>query len=266
MDRLSYYDGIVLGQTFYRESPVRVFHPLTRFFITIGGISATILANGWGGFAPVAFVAFAYALASRVPLRVYVRSLSGPLLGLTITAVVLSVLQGVAGVESGQDHGIFLAARIILRGLVSFLFLSVFSVTTSALEFGWALELLFRRVGFLRHVLHRFVVVLSLCVAQLPILANSLSRILLMRRLRGASFDTADTEDMVITFIRVAVKRADLLATAMESRGFSVSTTRTNWKERRLRLFDVLIWVVIVLLFVVAVSAWFGYLAPPKDP
>ena len=149
------------------------------------------------------------------------------------TKVLLSI--GVLKITfEGVMQSIIIAIRLSLIVIIG----SILTLTTTPIALTDGLESLFGFLKKLKVPVHEMAMMMSIALRFIPTLMEETDRIIKAQASRGADFDTGNLLERAKSFIPVliplfvsAFKRAEDLATAMESRCYRGGVGRTRMKQ-----------------------------------
>lgn len=251
--------SIPFGQYVPVDSPVHRLEARAK----MGLVAAfTALLFSTASFIGLAFAAIFVAVGiglARVPLRLALRGLKAISFLLIFTlaahalrwnpATVTLLRIGPLGVDGpGLGTGTFFALRVILLVAGT----SLLTLTTSPVELTDGLERLMRPLGRLGVPVGELAMMLTIALRFIPTTAEEAEKIVMAQKARGARFDTGGPLKRARAYVPVLVplfvglfRRADELATAMESRCYHGGPTRTRLRISALTASD---WVVLVIV------------------
>ncbi len=223
--------GMVLGQYIPADSLLHRLDPRCKIFLAIAAMAAIFMCEGF--FSLIAWCALLpfVVFLSKVPLSAVLRS-AKPVLVLIIFTSFLHLFwtQGTnvifrLGPFTATMEGLIMALRIGLRLYLLVLYAGLLTLTTSPSELSDGLEAImkpFQRIGF---PAHEIAMMMTIALRFIPTLFEETERILNAQVSRGASFDTGGLVARAKAYMPVLIplfvlvfKRADTLASAMESR------------------------------------------------
>ncbi len=241
---------ITLGQYFPGETLVHRLDPRTKLVMTVLYIVVLFLAKG-----PVSYLAVFLFLAaciaiSRIRLKTILSGLK-PILILILITAVLNLLY-----NRGETvllrfwrititlEGVFTALTMALRIVMLIAGTLLLTYTTSPLQLTDGLEKLLNPLKKLRLPVHELSMMMSIALRFIPTLIEETDKIMNAQKARGAEFDTGNLIQkakamlpLLVPLFISAFRRADELATAMESRCYHGGEGRTKLKvltmERR---------------------------------
>lgn len=237
---------ITIGQFFPGDSIIHRLDP--RFKIVITLIYIIMLFSG-GGFVCLAIGAvytFTAMILSRIPLKMFLKSIK-PILPFLLITAVLNLLLVTSGdvlwkwkfikiTTEGVNISIFMVVRIVLLIMGS----SLLTYTTSPITLTDAIERLLSPLKKLKFPVHELAMMMSIALRFIPTLIEETDKIISAQKARGAEIDTGSfgkrTRNMISILVPLfisAFRRADELATAMECRCYHGGDGRTRLRQLR---------------------------------
>ena len=237
---------ITIGQFFPGDSIIHRLDP--RFKIVITLIYIIMLFSG-GGFVCLAIGAvytFTAMILSRIPLKMFLKSIK-PILPFLLITAVLNLLLVTSGdvlwkwkfikiTTEGVNISIFMVVRIVLLIMGS----SLLTYTTSPITITDAIERLLSPLKKLKFPVHELAMMMSIALRFIPTLIEETDKIISAQKARGAEIDTGSFGKRARNMISILVplfisafRRADELATAMECRCYHGGDGRTRLRQLR---------------------------------
>lgn len=234
---------ITLGQYFPKRSPMHRTDPRLKICLVIFAIVLLFLAGNFAALAmSLVYIGLGMAL-SRIPVKLYLRSLK-PILFLVVFTGVLNIFYGTGeplwqwGIFKITTNGIlnciFVSVRIIALILAS----SVLTFTTSPTQLTDAIERLLKPLAKLRVPVHEFAMMMTIALRFVPLLLEETDKIMAAQKARGADMESGGITQRIRALVPVliplfvsAFRRAFDLATAMESRCYHGGAGRTKMKQ-----------------------------------
>ncbi|MGB4593809.1 MAG: energy-coupling factor transporter transmembrane component T [Coriobacteriia bacterium] len=233
---------VAFGQYVPVESPIHALDAKTKMGLVAAFTAALFVVEGFAGlFAVGALVAVAVAV-SRVPWRIAFRGVKAVALILVITLVVHALRWNPATVSlvrlgplavdaEGLRTGVFFGIRIVVLVVGT----SLLTLTTSPVALTDGLERVMRPLERLRFPAGEVAMMLTIALRFIPTTAQEAEKIIVAQTARGARFDEGGPIRRAQAFAPVLVplfvslfRRADDLATAMESRCYRGGVGRTR--------------------------------------
>ena len=264
---------ITIGQFFPGDSIIHRLDP--RFKIVITLIYIIMLFSG-GGFVCLAIGAvytFTAMILSRIPLKMFLKSIK-PILPFLLITAVLNLLLVTSGdvlwkwkfikiTTEGVNISIFMVVRIVLLIMGS----SLLTYTTSPITLTDAIERLLSPLKKLKFPVHELAMMMSIALRFIPTLIEETDKIISAQKARGAEIDTGSFGKRARNMISILVplfisafRRADELATAMECRCYHGGDGRTRLRQLRSAPRDYAALAVTLIFYVAVIAA--GKLLP----
>ena len=257
---------ITLGQYFPAKSVLHRADPRMKICLTIFVIVLIFTSQNFSSLGLVVAGVAAAMVLSKIPIRLYLKSLKAILI-LVIFTSVLNIFYGTG--EPLWQWGIF---RVTLNGILNSIFVSVrivililttsiLTFTTSPTQLTDAIERLLRPLAKLHVPVHEFAMMMTIALRFVPTLLEETDKIMSAQKARGADMESGGLMQRIKALVPVliplfvsAFRRAYDLATAMESRCYHGGEGRTKMKILKLGQTDWLILGTVLLFFA-------GYLA-----
>ena len=246
---------ITLGQYFPAKSPMHRTDPRMKICLTVFAIVLIFVARNFLSLAvSVLFIGVGMA-CSKIPLKLYLKSLK-PILFIIVFTAVLNIFYGSGDplvqlgwlkiTLSGILNSVFVSIRIVTLILAS----SVLTFTTSPTQLTDAIERLLRPLAKLHVPVHEFAMMMTIALRFVPTLLEETDKIMSAQKARGADMESGGIVQRIKALVPVliplfvsAFRRAYDLATAMESRCYHGGEVRTKMKILKFGHTD---WVVLV--------------------
>jgi len=258
---------ITIGQMYPGNSVIHRLDPRFKIVFTVMFVVMLFLANSVGGIAlNVAFVLICY-LTAQIPIKMLWKTLR-PVIPIIVFMMVFNVF-----FYSGET--VLFSAwifKITLEGIVTAVFMifrisliiagtSLLTYTTSSIELTDAIESLFSPLKVFKFPVHELAMMMTIALRFIPTLIEETQKIMSAQKARGADFESGNLiarakalMPILIPLFISAIKRANELAVAMESRCYHNGIGRTRLKKLKSSRRDgVALFVMIVLLGVVIV-------------
>lgn len=234
---------VTLGQYFPGQTPVHRLDPRTKILLVIVYIVALFLAKWFVSYLVMAgFLVLVIAL-SRIRMKVVLKNLR-PLLFIMVLTALLNLFYGQGEplvqvwifkiTTEGIENAVFMVLRIAL--LVAGTFMLTYTTSPIALTDG--LESLLSPLKRLHAPVHELSMMMSIALRFIPTLIEETDKIMSAQKARGADFESGNLISRAKAMIPILVplfisafRRADELATAMESRCYHGGDGRTKLSE-----------------------------------
>ncbi|MBQ3265573.1 MAG: energy-coupling factor transporter transmembrane protein EcfT [Ruminococcus sp.] len=253
---------ITLGQYFPADSVIHRLDPRVKILSLIAYIALIFCTFNYAALAFTAAAVLVIVLMSKVPLKMYIKSLKVIIIIVIITSV-LNLFYGtgepifqwwiIKVTPAGIRNAIFVCVRIVCLILLS----SVLTFTTSPTDLTDALERLMKPLKVFHIKVHEIAMMMTIALRFVPTLLEETDKIMSAQKARGADMESGNLITRIRALVPVLVplfvsafRRAYELATAMECRCYRGGEGRTRMKQLHLAKRD---W--LSLLFSAAVIA-----------
>ena len=237
---------ITIGQYFPGNSIIHKLDPRFKIIITLLYIIMLFSGGNYVCLIVGAVFTFGAVILSRIPVKMFWKSVKPLLPFLLITAVLNLLLMNTGDViwkwkflkitESGLNTSLFMVIRIVLLIMGS----SLLTYTTSPITLTDAIERLLSPLRKVKFPVHELAMMMSIALRFIPTLIEETDKIMSAQKARGAEIDTGSFTTRAKNLISILVplfisafRRADELATAMECRCYHGGDGRTRLRQLR---------------------------------
>lgn len=256
---------ITIGQYFAGNSFIHRLEPRTKLICTVLFIVMLFLDTRF--FALIigaAYVAIALYM-SKLNFKLIMKSVK-PLIPILIITAIFNVIF----IHSGEvlfkwyfikitDRGISNSLFMIFRIIILIIGCSLLTYTTTPIQLTDAIERLLSPLKKFKFPVAELAMMMTIALRFIPTLVEETQKIVSAQKARGAYFESGNFMEKAKSFIPVLVplfvsafRRAEELATAMESRCYIGGEGRTKMKQTVMTASDVLT-IVFTLLFILLV-------------
>lgn len=244
-------NNITIGQYYHKKSIIHSLDARIKLILMIGFTVVSFLASSAPAALLAAFFTLLFMVFSRVPLRLYFRTLKAIWFLVLFTAVFqclyfpgreLVSFWGLTVTLEGVRQSLLIASRLMCLILVS----SVLSFTTSPTSLTSAMESLMSPLKIFRFPVHSLAMMMSLALRFVPTLLEEANKIMAAQKARGADLESGGVIKRIRAVIPILVplfvsafRRAFDLALAMECRCYTDGAGRTRLNPMRMRIRDV---------------------------
>lgn len=263
---------VAFGQYFPSNGILHKLDPRAKIIFMIVMIVLTFCTQNYCSLILLFAFVFVVVLLSKVPLRLYFKSLKMIIFIILLTSM-LNLFYGTGETLwewgfikitlSGINNAVFIAARIICLILIS----SALTFTTSPTDLTDAIERLLKPLTIFKVKVHEIAMMMTIALRFVPLLLEETDKIMAAQKARGADMESGNIIKRIKALIPVliplfvsAFRRAYDLALAMECRCYHGGDGRTRMKVLRLNKKDYISFSIIILLVVGVILC--NYLLP----
>lgn len=237
---------ITLGQYFPADSVIHRLDPRVKILSLIAYIVLVFCTFNFASLAFIAAIVLLIVLLSKVPLKMYLKSLKVIIVIVIITSL-LNLFYGtgepifqwgfIKVTWGGIQNAIFVCVRIICLILSS----SILTFTTSPTDLTDALERLMKPLTVFHVKVHEIAMMMTIALRFVPTLLEETDKIMAAQKARGADMESGSLINRIKALVPVLVplfvsafRRAYELAVAMECRCYQGGEGRTRMKQLHL--------------------------------
>ena len=252
-------NGIAIGQFFPADTRIHRLDPRTKLLCVIFYIVALFCAKSAVSYGIVLLLLALAVVLSCVRISVLLRSIRPILIVILFTAFlnlfytsgdVVAKFWIFTITRQGVIHAVSMALRITMLVLGTFLL----TYTTSPMDITDALEILLRPLRKIGVPVHELSMMMCIALRFIPTLMNETAKLINAQKARGADFESGNifrrAKAMVPILVPLfisAFRRADDLATAMESRCYNGGDGRTKMKQFAFGIADYIAFAVCII-------------------
>lgn len=256
---------ITIGQHFPGDSFVHRLDPRVKILLTLLYIINLFIIKNFYGYAVIIGFTFIVIFISKVPLKFIIKGLK-PILWIILFTAVLNLFLTpgniiyTLGPLKITSEGIYRAVFMVLRLTFLIIGTSILTLTTSPIVLTDGIEKLlspFKRIGL---PAHEIAMMMTIALRFIPTLIEETDKIMKAQMARGADFYTGSILKRAKSLIPILVplfvssfRRAEDLATAMESRCYRGGEGRTRLKKLYISKNDILASFLMIVLFVASI-------------
>ena len=236
--------SLSIGQYIPRISIIHKLNPASKMIIFALFVVCTVLADRPLLYAFGFIFLFFVIVLSEVSFKMIFKSLKTITGVLVVTSLInLFLVQGndddllvKLGFIKIYSDGIEVAVQLLIRLVLMLTMSFLLTVTTSPTELTAGIRLLMRPLGKVRAENMTMMIIIGLSF--IPVLREELRKITNAQKARGADIDSGgiikrvkSLAPLVVPLFLNSLKRAEELASAMESRGYTGDSCRTQLAE-----------------------------------
>ncbi|MGE7186704.1 energy-coupling factor transporter transmembrane component T family protein [Peribacillus sp. NPDC006672] len=256
-------DKMIIGRYVPADSLIHKMDPRAKLLLVFLFVCVIFLANNVVSYGLLAVFTILLIGLSKIPLRYLYNGLK-PIFFLIVFTFLLHILFTKEGellfeygwfeiYEGGLIQGLFISVRFTLLILVT----SLLTLTTTPISITDGMEELLGPLKKWKMPVHELALMMSIALRFIPTLMEETEKIMKAQTARGVDFSSGPIKDRVKSIVPLLVplfvssfKRAEELATAMESRGYRGGEGRTKYRQLDWKTSDSLLMVSIGLLTV----------------
>lgn len=241
---------ITLGQYFPADSVIHRLDPRIKLISLIAYIVLVFCTFNFYALALMAASVLTIVLITRVPLKMYLKSLKVIIIIVIITSL-LNLFYGtgepifqwwiIKVTWEGIRNAVFVCVRIVCLILLS----SALTFTTSPTDLTDALERLMKPLTFFHIKVHEIAMMMTIALRFVPTLLEETDKIMAAQKARGADMESGNLITRIKAMVPVLVplfvsafRRAYELAVAMECRCYQGGDGRTRMKQLHMSVRD----------------------------
>ena len=260
------FKNITIGQYIAGNSPVHRTDARLKIIIVLLLIVLLFMFSSVGAYALFIICAISFIILSKVPLFYFLKGLR-PMLFIILFTVVLNLFLTPGEVLWSQklyfftlkitDEGVRLSILMFLRLTLLVTLSSLLTLTTSPMQLTDGIEHLLRPLRIFKVPSHEIAMMMSIAIRFIPTFAEETDKIIKAQTARGADFESGNLImrakamiPLLVPLFVSAFRRADELATAMDSRCYNGGKNRTRMKQMKIKPLDIKI----ICIFVVFVA------------
>ena len=245
-------NDITFGQYYPANSLMHRLDPRVKILLTVGLIVLCFVARIAPSLLLVALLTGILLLCTRVPVKMYLKTLKPIIPVILITSVINAVY-----VSSGTPlfqvwritvttGGVLTAVNMSVRICLLIMSSSMLTYTTTPTDLTDAIERLLTPLKWIRLDVHSLAMMMTIALRFIPTLIEETEKIMSAQKARGADVESGGLLSRIRALIPILIpllissfRRASELADAMECRCYHGGDDRTRMKQLHLRFWDV---------------------------
>ena len=250
---------ITLGQYYPAQSVLHRLDPRVKLLGTLIYVLSLFLFQSFVGYLVATVFLVSLIILSHVPFSFMIRGLKAILILLIFTSVLNMFL------TPGRElvhfwrfkitiEGLRLAAFMVLRLVYLIIGSSLMTLTTTPSNLTDGLEKGLGWLKILKVPVHEIAMMMSIALTFIPVLMEETDKIIKAQQARGADFDSGNLVrrakalvPLLVPLFVSAFRRANDLATAMESRCYRGGEGRTKLHPLRYQMRDYIAYAVLLV-------------------
>ena len=245
--------SVIIGQYIPGNSPIHKIHPSFKIVFSLVYIIVLFIVNKPIPYIMLGLFTAACVFVSRVKIRYIVRGMK-PILWIIVITVIINLfftggtkIMLPGGHSSGITYeGVSVSLILIYRLFFLVAGTSLLTLTTKPLDLTYGTEMLLMPLRAVKVPAKEIAMMMSISIRFIPILSGEADKIRKAQISRGADVGSGNIlkraramVPMLIPLFISAFRRADDLATAMETRCYSCGENATRMKEIRVCGYDI---------------------------
>ncbi len=244
-------NDITFGQYYPAKSPIHRMDPRVKVVATIAYLVLAFMARIAPTLLLVSVVLLSMILLSRIPLRMYFKTLK-PIIPIIIITSIINALYVSSGIpllsfwkititSGGVLTAVYMSVRICLLILCS----SMLTYTTTPTDLTDAIERLLSPLKLFKLDIHSLAMMMTIALRFIPTLIEETEKIMAAQKARGTDMESGRLLNRVKALIPILIpllissfRRASELADAMECRCYHGGEGRTRMKKLTLHRVD----------------------------
>ena len=260
---------ITLGQFIPGDSIIHKLDPRVKIVAILIYMISVFLVTRFIVYLPIAIALLAVILVSGIELKFVLNGLK-PLVFIIFLTLMINLLMTPGRVlyeigfiritEEGLHTGLFMATRLILLVIGT----SLLTLTTSPIILTDGMESLMKPLTKIGFPSHQLAMMMTIALRFIPTLFEETDKIMKAQMARGADFETGNllkrAKNLVPLLVPLFInsfRRADELATAMESRCYRGGEGRTRLNELKYHKRDTVAYSILALYLVFIIAMRF---------
>ncbi|CAG9622189.1 energy-coupling factor transporter transmembrane component T family protein [Sutcliffiella rhizosphaerae] len=254
-------NNLIIGRYVPGTSLIHRMDPRAKLLLVFIFVIIVFLANNVWGYLSLAIFTLSVVLLTRIPVTFILKGLK-PIIWIIAFTMVFHVFltkEGTLLFELGfiqvYEEGIIQAIFISLRFLFLITITTLLTLTTTPIAVTDGMETLFGPFKKIGVPVHELALMMSISLRFIPTLMQETDKIMKAQSARGADFTVGPLKERVKALVPLLVplfisafKRAEELATAMESRGYKGGEGRTKYRLLKWQMKDTALMLVLAAL------------------
>ncbi len=242
---------ITIGQFIDTGSFLHRMDPRVKLILTILYVTALFLINSFVPYLIFTLFTLFLVILSKIPVKFILKGLK-PMLFILIFTVLINIFMIPGTVVFTLNVFGWFSLHITHEGLVSAAFMalrllylvvgtSLLTLTTTPLMLTDGIEMLLKPFEKIKVPAHEIAMMMTIAIRFIPTLAEETEKIIKAQTARGADFESGNVFRRAKAMIPILVplfvsafRRADDLATAMDSRCYHGGKNRTRMKQLKI--------------------------------
>ncbi len=243
------FKDITIGQYIAGKSAIHRMDARLKLVLTLLYIVLLFLVTKPVSYVIITFLTVFVILISKIPVKYFLKGLR-PMLFIIMFTVIINLFF-TAGTPIWQTdifglgikitkEGVKMGATILVRLTLLVCGTSLLTLTTSPIMLTDAIERVLSPLKIFKVPSHEIAMMMSIAIRFIPTIAEEADKIIKAQKARGADFESGNIImrakamiPLLVPLFVSAFRRADELATAMDSRCYHGGSGRTRMKQMK---------------------------------
>lgn len=243
-------NNIVLGRYYPIKSLIHSMNPTSKIICVFLFVIITIINNSFFMNLLLLGLSGVIIWLTNIPVKLYIASLKK--MGVFLIFIFL--------INIIFKMSLIINLSMVIKIVLIVNYSTILTLTTPPTEITYGLEMFLKSLRSLKIPVNKISLSISLALRFIPTILDQATKILKSQASRGIDYYNSNfkgkleaIKSMLIPMISLSIKRADLLADAMEVRLFSFDIKRSNYRINKWRLFDTIAVIIHILLIIIIV-------------
>ena len=226
---------VAIGRYYPIKSKVHLMNPIAKIICTILFVAMTFLCHDIRLMVLLAFICVLMIELARLPRILYLKSFSSLKFLFLFLLVIYYFL--------GSDLETIL--NMCLRLYLIVIYTSILTLTTPPNEITYALQVVMAPLKLIGIPVNKMALSISLALRFIPTIIDQGNKIMKSQASRGIDYYASKLsgkllaiKSMILPMFILTIRRADLLAEAMEVRLYDINAKRTIFRANKTTFFD----------------------------
>ncbi len=238
-------DNVVLGKYYPITSRIHEMNPVAKVLCTLLYIALIFITNDFFIMTLVFILSILLVELAHLPKKIYKTTIKS----LKIILIFMIIIYALLG-YNWMDISM-MAMRLI--GIV--LYTTVLTLTTPPNEITYGLNKVFAPLNIIGVPVNKMSLSISLSLRFVPSIIDQANRILKSQASRGVDYSNSKPKGKIIAvkaliypMFALTLRKADILAEAMQVRLYNINGKRTNFRQNKWHLFDTFLFLLHAIL------------------
>ncbi|MBE6124484.1 MAG: energy-coupling factor transporter transmembrane protein EcfT [Erysipelotrichaceae bacterium] len=259
--------NIALGRYVPYNTFIHRLDPRIKLFMLVLLTVGVFMPIGINGFIFLSIFTLLMMICAKVRIKTFFKSLKAMWFMLLLLFVfnVIFIRSGEVLLTIGNypiyKEAIFQSLYIFFRLALMLAFTMILTSTTKPLDITYGLEFYLSPLKVIRFPAHEIAMIISIALRFIPTLLGETNRLINAQASRGVDYENGSLKEKIGAIISLIIplfissfQRSDELASAMVVRGYNPEGKRTRYKVYKLKWSDCVSFVLVILVFVVAIN------------